>query len=132
MCTPVKVSLLGEHGNSCPDTGVNIFSRPHGLSILRVEEGEFGGEFEGNSREFDGGFGEFDAFQYVRGAMNPSTGARWGRGKVCLYKIKRGNAVEGGSGLAFHIGKVQFWFLPRRSASDPHPRRKPNTLPDRL
>ena len=36
----------------------------------------------------------------MRGAINTSTGARWGRGKVCLYKIKRGNAVEGGSGLS--------------------------------
>ena len=70
MCTPVKVSLSREHCNSCPDTGVNIFPRPHGLSILRVEEGEFGGES-------DGGFGECDAFQYVRGARNPSTEARW-------------------------------------------------------
>ena len=83
-----------------PDTGVNIFPRPHGLSVLRVEEGEFGGEFEGNSREFDGGFGEFDALQYVRGAMNPSTGARWGRGKVSFYKIKRGEKVGLGVGGA--------------------------------
>ena len=87
-----------------PDTGVNIFPRPHGLSLLRVEEGEFGGEFEGNSREFDGGFGEFDVFQYVRGAMNPSAGAKWGRGKVSFYKIKRGDGVKRGSGEGSWVG----------------------------
>ena len=37
----------------------------HGLSILRVGEGEFDGEFEGNSREFDAGFGEFDVFSML-------------------------------------------------------------------
>ena len=29
-------------------------------SNFRVEEGEFDGEFDGNSKEFDGGFGECD------------------------------------------------------------------------
>ena len=34
-------------------------------SHLRVEEGEFDGEFDGNSREFDDGFGEFDVFSML-------------------------------------------------------------------
>ena len=34
-------------------------------SHLRVEEGEFDGEFDGNSREFDAGFGEFDVFSML-------------------------------------------------------------------
>ena len=46
---------------SCKHTLGNIRG-PHGLSILRVGEGEFDGEFDGNSREFDAGFGEFDVF----------------------------------------------------------------------
>ena len=56
---------------------------------MRAGEGEFDGELDGNSREFDAGFGEFDVFQYACGAMNPSTGARRGRGKVSFYKIKK-------------------------------------------
>ena len=36
----------------------------------------------------------------MRGAINTSTGARGGRVKVSLYKINKGNAVEGGSGLS--------------------------------
>ena len=42
----------------------NIFV-PHGLSILRVGVGEFDGKFDGNSREFDAGFGEFDVFSML-------------------------------------------------------------------
>ena len=38
---------------------------PRGLSILRVGEGEFDGEFDGNSREFDADFGEFDVFNML-------------------------------------------------------------------
>ena len=71
-----------------------------------VEDGEFGGEFEGNSREFDGGFVEFDAFQYVCGTMNPSTGGKRGRGKVSFYKIKRGNRLAPAPGPGV-------WFLLR-------------------
>ena len=71
--------------------------------MLRVGEGEFDGEFDGNSREFDAGFGEFDVFQYACGAMNPSIGAMRGRGKVSFYKIKRGNrlAPAPGPGVSF-------------------------------
>ena len=32
---------------------------------LRVGEGEFDGEFDGNSMEFDAGFGEFDVFSML-------------------------------------------------------------------
>ena len=58
------------HGNiysvASTHTGLNIVPGPSGFSIARVEEREFGGEFEGNSKEFDGGFGEFDGFsEYV-------------------------------------------------------------------
>ena len=49
---------------SCKYTLGNIRG-PHGLSILRVGEGEFDGEFDGNSREFDAGFGEFDVFSML-------------------------------------------------------------------
>ena len=105
-----------------PDTGVNIFPRPHGLSVLRVEEGEFGGEFEGNSREFDGGFGEFDVFQYVRGAMNPSAGAKWGRGKVSFYKIKR----KARKGWGWGSGEPS----PARSQRSPSFTHPPIILPD--
>ena len=38
---------------------------PHGLSILRGGEGEIDGKFDGNSREFDAGFGEFDVFSML-------------------------------------------------------------------
>ena len=57
---------------------------------MRVGEGEFDGELDGKSREFDAGFGEFDVFHDACGDMNPSIGARRGRGKVYLYKTKRG------------------------------------------
>ena len=42
---------------SCKYTLGNIRG-PHG-------EGEFDGEFDGNSREFDAGFGEFDVFSML-------------------------------------------------------------------
>ena len=90
---------------SCKYTLGNIRG-PHGLSILRGGEGEFDGEFDGNSREFDDGFGEFDVFQYACGAMNPSTGARRGRGKVSFYKIKRRNRLAPAPGPGV-------WFLLR-------------------
>ena len=49
---------------SCKYTLGNI-REPHGLNILCVGEGEFDGEFDGNSREFDAGFGEFDVFSML-------------------------------------------------------------------
>ena len=49
---------------SCKYTLGNIRG-PHGLNILRVGEGEFDGEFDGSSREFDAGFGEFDVFSML-------------------------------------------------------------------
>ena len=49
---------------SCKYTLGNIRG-PHGLNISRGGEGEFDGEFDGNSREFDAGFGEFDVFSML-------------------------------------------------------------------
>ena len=83
---------------SCKYTLGNIRG-PHGLSISRVGEGEFDGEFDGNSREFYAGFGEFDVFQYACGAMNPSIGAMRGRGKVSFYKTKREKAGPSSLGI---------------------------------
>ena len=74
---------------------------------MRIEEGEFDGEFDGNSREFDDGFGEFDVFQYACGAMNPSTGARRGRVNVSFYKLKRGKraAPAPGTGVVLSVAE---------------------------
>ena len=44
-----------------PSTGAR-WGRGKVSFILRVGEGEFDGEFDGNSREFDACFGEFDVF----------------------------------------------------------------------
>ena len=49
---------------SCEYTLGNIRG-PHGLNILRGGEGEFDGEFDGNSGEFDAGFVEFDVFNML-------------------------------------------------------------------
>ena len=88
---------------------------------MRIEEGEFDGEFDGNSREFDDGFGEFDVFQYACGAMNASIGARRGQVNVSFYKIKRRNraALAPGPGAVLSVtegfGSGLVWFTPPAS-----------------
>ena len=59
-------------------------------------------EFEGIRCWFRG----IRCFQYACGAMNPSTGAMRGRGKVSFYKIKRGNRLAPAPGPGV-------WFLLR-------------------
>ena len=90
---------------------------------MRIEKGEVDGEFDGNSKDFDDGFGGFDVFQYACGAMNPSTGARRGRVHVSCYKSKRRNraALAPGPGAVLSVtegfGSGLVWFLPRPQAS---------------
>ena len=61
---PKLVSDHPESGRSETQLGIECLGRG-ALSILRGGEGEFDGEFDGNSREFDAGFGEFDVFSML-------------------------------------------------------------------